>query len=114
MPFKSKKQETFLKINYPKIARKWAKKSKKFNLSALGLEKYDKSRKVKGDKLVEGESFSHEGIEGGPRRPPYTYKEGPKTYRMPKEMWGMKRTLTMLPKKAVYKNLIEKKKELLK
>ena len=28
MPFKSKKQKTFLKINKPKIYRKWKKKEK--------------------------------------------------------------------------------------
>ena len=31
MPFKSKAQETFLKINYPEIARKWVKESKRYN-----------------------------------------------------------------------------------
>tara|TARA_Y100000593_G_C4292250_1_gene328868 strand:+ start:708 stop:1877 length:1170 start_codon:yes stop_codon:yes gene_type:complete len=107
MPFKSKKQETFLKINYPKIARKWAKKSKKFNLSALGLEKYEKKK----NQMVEGKSLSHEGIEGGPSRstlvknPPKTYRGAPThqlmaTYRPPLKKMG---------KKAVYKKMIEKK-----
>ena len=31
MPFKSKKHETFLRINYPEIARKWVKESKRYN-----------------------------------------------------------------------------------
>ena len=35
MPFKSKKQETFLRINYPEIARKWVKESKRYNQTVM-------------------------------------------------------------------------------
>ena len=53
MPFKSKKQETFLRINYPEIARRWVKESKKFNKVSKTLTRdyKEKDGKVEKDDL---------------------------------------------------------------
>ena len=92
MPFKSKAQETFLKINYPEIARKWVKESKRYNLAAIGLG----DKKKKNIKVELGKKPN---------------VEEPKIAKEPKYATAKKeyRRSPVERKKAVYKELVDRK-----